>query len=140
MGIYDQPTTQADKVIQVGKAQSPNNPLCIFMGTKMTQPKLREGAEELITSWAVEFAKDIDVMRDRGNTYNDFCCGVDWALNNLHKLLEPTSWKGSFVDTPHSGLIFDKREKLEALAELTKGLEEKPSNIKPVAIIELEDE
>jgi hypothetical protein len=48
----------------------------------MTQPKLREGAEKLILARINEITADAK----EALIYTE---GAFWALNNLHKLLEP---------------------------------------------------
>lgn len=66
----------------------------------MTQPKLREGAYELMLSKSRELIKDSNELisgvnwKDECFTPNDmqqvsFIVGAEWALRNLHLLLEP---------------------------------------------------
>jgi hypothetical protein len=51
----------------------------------MSTPKLREGITELLVNRAVKCAENDDKMSGM------FVAGARWALDNLHKLLEPNS-------------------------------------------------
>jgi hypothetical protein len=54
----------------------------------MTQPKLREGAMKLVARKAVAYV-DGDNTEDSLPIEGAYLDGAAWALNNLHKLLEP---------------------------------------------------
>lgn len=75
----------------------------------MTTPKLREGVYELMLSKSKELTEDSNELisgvnwKDECFTPNDlqqvgFIVGANWALRNLHKLLEPIDWGKTHAD------------------------------------------
>lgn len=114
----DQPATQADKVLEMGKAKQTDRRFVKPLSTKsvrvllgkvqhwgsvylqgqaMTQPKLREGYLDLIYNKSCEFVDDYDELfgtqhsqiSDAGVRRVIFMTAAKWTLNNLHLLLEP---------------------------------------------------
>ena len=87
----------------------------------MTTPKLREGAHSLLLNMSKEAQKDhaelLSIVRNGIGQFTQidtertlFLTGAYWALNNLHKLLEPINWGETHADA-HKIVdsIIDKR-------------------------------
>ena len=86
----NEPPTQAHKIIQMGKKKWPNNSLCIFMGSKMSTPKLtKEQAIILMGYTGIVLADFNDFHKDVEQRLGRPVFNVAFGSEEFMKKLKP---------------------------------------------------